>query len=331
MSVKINYETARFGRRCFANLLDFIFFGLTFMGLFLSARAIASASPGFAQPMAELETIRVESGLYHKNLMDGRVQDIVTYTRNANGNNGYSKWSESRQAIKTFIVYLGNHGRVGAQERVQQAYDVYRLSLNYGVPFVAFAEVDGVVEETQALKDAVTLTNRFENIYAPFIDNKLQAYLITEIPRYKELTQFASNVLFFGEIIPSYCLAGLLIYLLPTFIFRRGRMTFGKRLYKIGLVDRRLLVPKMGRSLARFSIFYFGELLLSLATFGIPFIISFSLMAFGKKRQGFPDYMLGLHEVDLSKEKIYFDKAEIRMEDISGHKKAVDFKVERID
>ena len=83
--------------------------------------------------------------------------------------------------------------------------------------------------------------------------------------------------------------------------------------------------------MARFAIFYFGELVLAPFTFGLPFIISFSLMAFSKKKQGFPDYMLKLHEVDLSKDKLYFDYAEISLESVNGSRGPVDFHATYID
>ena len=134
-----------------------------------------------------------------------------------------------------------------------------------------------------------------------------------------------SNILIFGEILPAYCLSGILIYLLPTFIFRRGRKTFGKAIYHIGVVDSRVLNCSLPRSLAKFSIFYFGELILSLFSFGLPFLVSFSIMVFSKKKQGFPDYMLGLEEVDTSEMKIFNDLVEIKLNEITPHKKAVDF------
>ena len=106
-------------------------------------------------------------------------------------------------------------------------------------------------------------------------------------------------------------------------------MTIGKWMYRIAVVDSRFLVPTWQRSLARFAIFYFGELLLAPVTFAIPFIVSFSLMAFTKKKQGFPDFMLRLHEVDVSETKVYFSKAEIRVDEIPGYRKPIDFQMEK--
>ena len=61
------------------------------------------------------------------------------------------------------------------------------------------------------------------------------------------------------------------------------------------------------------------------ASFGLPYIVSFSIMVFSKKKQGFPDYMLGLQEIDTSKSKIYNSMEEIQLDQITPHRKPVDF------
>jgi hypothetical protein len=139
---------------------------------------------------------------------------------------------------------------------------------------------------------------------------------------------YESKMIFYLELPVSYLSSGILVYLIPPLCFRRNRYTLGKLLYHVGLVDSRFLAVKGGRFMARFCIFYFGELVLSLFTFGIPYIISFSLMAFSKHKQGFPDYLLGLYEVDLSKSMIYYSAEEIAISGLSNAKKPVDFKPE---
>ena len=88
------------------------------------------------------------------------------------------------------------------------------------------------------------------------------------------------------------------------------------------------IAPSFWRFTARFAIFFFGELILSLFTFGIPYIISFSIMAFSKDKQGFPDYMLRLHEVDTSKANIYMDYVEAELKN-ELHGEAIDFRMEK--
>ena len=138
-------------------------------------------------------------------------------------------------------------------------------------------------------------------------------------------------MLLFADLLPAYLITGILVYYVPTLFFVRGRRTLGKALYQIGLVDSRVLNPTVARATARFAIFYLAELCLSLATFGIPYLISFSLMVFSKRRQGFPDYMLGLTEIDMSRTKIYKTMGEAEMDKINTYKEPVDFKVPNYD
>ena len=327
MAVNISYTKARFHRRCFACLLDFLFFALMFGLCFLSARAIVQSTPTYQSNETALLSIREESGMYHNYPETKRSIDIVSYIRDE-GFDGYNKWKRSRDAIDGFIKYCGDHGYPESMVKVQKAYDDYRLDARrtYKDQPMFVRDESGNIVESQAFIDMAPLAERFEQAYAPFIDNFCQAYLVSEIPAYNELVHYESNMLFFAEMIPAYAVAGLLIYLLPIFIFRRGRMTFGKRLYNIATLDSCLLVPKMGRTMARFSIFYFGELLLTPFTFGVPLLISFSMMAFTKNRQSLPDYFLNLVEVDATGNKVYFDKAEIRLSDLPGMGQAPNFK-----
>ena len=48
-------------------------------------------------------------------------------------------------------------------------------------------------------------------------------------------------------------------------------------------------------------------------------------MICSKNKQGFPDYILGLYEVDLSHDKIYRSYEEISLEGIVGEKEPIDF------
>ena len=332
MAINIAYHKPMFHRRCFANLVDFILFGFMFALLFLGARAIVTNSSTYIEADSALVQIRGDSGLYFVSSDKKETTDIVSYLQN-NNYDGYAKWNLSRKAIDTFIAYCGSNGYEGSQAKVQADYDAYRLDsrLTYKDIPMFIKEESGVIIENPKWVEACNLSTRFETAYAPYIDAKCQAFLVTEIPQYLDLTRYESNMLYFAELTPSYAVAGILVYFVPTLFFRRGRMTLGKAMYRIGLVDKRILVPKFGRSAARFGIFYVFELLLTPFTFGLPFLLSFSLMAFSKGKQGLPDYILGLNEVDVSDAKIYFDKVEIALEEITENKRPVDFKMEKYE
>ena len=128
------------------------------------------------------------------------------------------------------------------------------------------------------------------------------------------------------EIPIAFVSSVILTYFVPTLFFRRGRKTLGKALYQIGTVDSRYLSPTFWRNLAKWGIFL-AEMILGVASLGVVFIASFTMMAFSKNRQGFPDYMLGLQEVDTSRTKIYFNLVEIQLSNASSYKKGTDFRL----
>ena len=322
---EIHYTYARFHRRIFANLTDFLIFALTFAAFFAIIRAIVVVTPDYVAKEERMMTIRKDSGMYQQNT-EGKWFDTVSfYADSANGFTGFAKMVGAREAIDQFIVYVNDNVSPESADIVRKDYDSYRLNpkLAYqGKPY--FILQDGeIIRNPDCAANAETV---FTYAYAPFIDEHCQGYLITLIPEYLALTRWETTVFIAGEIVPAYLIAPILTYFVPTLGFRRGRATFGKKMYQIGLVDSRLLVPTFRRSLARFAILYFAEYLLAPFTFAIPFLVSASVMAFSKAHQGLPDYFLGLYEVDVSQNKIYFSREEILLSGAAESKKPVDFK-----
>ncbi len=321
---EIHYSLPRFHRRVFANLVDFLLFVFLFFLLFLSSRAAVTNLPSYVEKDEMLLSIRSDSGLYHVD--DKKSVDIVSYLDDeANQYTAYQKMQLSSKAIDSFIAYVADKASIEDGATIQKDYDSYRLdsALSYeGVPY--FVMDNGLIVRNKENKaDNETY---FLEAYAPYIDTNCQGYLLTLVPEYLELVKFEAYMLFFAEIPIAYLLSGVLVYLLPPLFFKRGRMTLGKAMYQIALVDSRLLSCSFSRYLARWSIFFFFELCLSLFTFGLPFFISFSMMAFTKGKQGFPDYLLGLSEVDASHEKIYRSYEEISLDGLEGEKEPIDFK-----
>ena len=326
-TVKINYNTARFHRRVLANLVDFALCALFFFSFFIGIRGIVTNIDPYKAREAELISIRLNSGMYMQYNDSGNLTDTVSFLSDSyNAYSGIAKVDIAKEKIDTFILYLETNVNAEAADKVRDSYHTFFLSdkmVYEGVPM--FIDNAGKIERNKDCKASADV--RFSKAYAPFIDEYCQGYLITLVPQYLDLVRFESNVLIYGEILPAYLIAPLLAYLLPMMVFKRGRQTFGKWMYRIGTVNKDLLIPSVPRTLARFAILYFAEYCLAPFTFAIPFLVSASLMGFSKKHQGLPDYILGLHEVDLSQAKIYFSREEIAVESVSGAKKAPDFEV----
>lgn len=340
---QVEYFQPKFWHRVMANFVDIFLFVIVFLGLFVGTRAVVQATPSYKANLNEMYNLRLESGLYTKVYSStGSTVDIVKYLEeqepvygdqfdieiDENGNPTEYLFGRNGKcvfAIKTFINFCKEECSEERYNDIVTYYSQGRLDATYdGVHL--FVEQEGKVVANESFSSTATnLKYYFSSFYKPFIEKKCLPFLSTNVSRYRQLVKNDYVSLLAIELPIAYTLAAILVYFVPPMFFRRGRMTLGKALYHVGLVDKRLLSPSIPRFLSRFAIFFFGELVLSLASFGIPYIISFSLMAFSKNRQGFPDYMLGLIEVDTSRSNIYLNYVEASLKN-ELHGKAVDFR-----
>ena len=335
-SVEITYSRPKLGHRILANLVDIFIFVITAILLFIGVRSIIQITPYYKGVMNRTYELQLESGLYVK--VDKEYQDIAYYIdkhiqlagSNFDGDDEEvpTKNGTASKAINTFITFTKDNAK---EERYNELVQYYKeQKLNAVVDNIhLYVEEDGEIQPNPVYASVASKrVLYYDYVFKPFIEKKCLPFLVTNIPEFRKLSRIDFNFLVFLELPVAYFLGAVLTYFVPGLFFRRGRMTLGKALYHIGLIDSRVLSPKIPRFLARFAIFFFGELLLSLFTFGIPYIVSFTMMAFSKNKQGFPDYMLKLYEVDTSKANIYMDYVEAQLKN-ELHGAPIDFKMEK--
>lgn len=343
--MRVEYTRPKFWHRCMANFIDFFLFVLAFLGLFIGTRAIVQNTSSYLKVQAEIDSIQLNCGLYMPAVADSTTTnniDIVYYIDN------YKKGTPAGEefdvdvddtpkfingmcvkAIKVFINYCQEHCSEARYNDLLTYYDNARLNTKLnGVNFFILDDSNNVVPNPTMIADKTKLKEFYNKVFKPFIEDRCIPFLSANVPGYHNLVRTDYRLLVYLELPVSYVLAAILIYFVPPLFFRRGRKTLGKALYHIGLIDQRLLSPTVPRFLVRFLILLFGELILSMFSFGIPYIISFSMMAFSKKKQGFPDYMVKLLEVDTSKANIYMDYVEAATKN-QLHGKAIDFNLEK--
>ena len=342
--VSINYTQPKFWHRVMANFIDFFLMLIFTVLFFISARSIVLATPHYQEVEQKISSIQLDCGLYVKDENENKNVDIVYHLNKANGlygsefdgvddegNEPKYKIGKIVAAINKFIAYCGQDDVVPADryEELLYYYDSMRLDAitDTGVHYF-IKDGDKIVPNETIASVAENRKLYYQNVYTPIIENRMLPFLASNVTEYREAFRVEFNYLVFLEIPVSYSLAAILVYFVPPLFFKRGRKTLGKAIYHIGLIDDRILSPSFARFTARFAILFFGELLLSLVTLGIPYIISFTMMAFSKKKQGFPDYMLHLYEIDTSKANIYIDYVEAELKN-ELHGEAIDFRMEK--
>ena len=343
--VSINYTQPKFWHRVMANFIDFFLFILFFFVFFVSTRSIVLLTPPYKQAEQTITEVRLDSGLYVKDVADNdNLVDIIYHINkycqvygnefNGKGEDGgepTGKNGKAVHAINKFIEYCSNPD-VSSHERYLELVDYYdsmrlEAKTSDGIHFF-IKDGDNIVPNETLAGNAEKRKLFYEEVYTPIIEKRCLPFLTSNVTKYREAYRLEFNFLMFMELPISYILSAILVYFIPALFFKRGRMTLGKAIYRIGLIDSRILSPSLGRFTLRFLIFLFGELVLSLFSLGIPYIISFSMMAFSKDKQGFPDYMLHLYEVDTSKSNIYMDYVEAELKN-ELHGEAIDFRMEK--
>ena len=342
--VSINYTQPKFWHRVMANFIDFFLLVVLTVLLFIGARSIVLATPHYQEAEQKISSIQLNCGLYVKDENENKNVDIVYYLNKADdlygsefdgvddeGNAPKYKIGKIVAAINQFIAYCGKDGVVPIDRynELIYYYDSMRLEAvtDTGVHYFV-KDGDKIVPNETLSSVAENRKLYYKNVYTPIVEDRMLPFLASNVTEYREAFRTEFNYLVFLEIPVSYSLAAILVYFVPPLFFKRGRKTLGKAIYQIGLIDDRILSPSFARFTARFAILLFGELLLSLVTLGIPYIISFSMMAFSKKKQGFPDYMLHLYEIDTSKANIYMDYVEAQLKN-ELHGEAIDFRMEK--
>ena len=346
--VSVNYTQPKFWHRCMANFIDFFLMLCMFFLLFIAARAIVMVTPDYKKTDNRIAEIQVESGLYVEDAASNKIVDVIYYIDKVTltyGDefDGKNKTDETKTpegkigkivaAINQFIAYCGDSEKPAApKERYEELvsyYDSIRLDTlsSDGVHYFV-KDGDNIIPNETLASDSTKRVSYYKDVYVKYIEKTCLPFLTSNVTEYRQLYRVEFNYLVFLELPVAYALAGILVYFVPPLFLKRGRKTLGKAIYHIGLIDDRMLSPSFARFTARFAIFFFGELVLSLATLGIPYIISFSLMAFSKHRQGFPDYMLHLYEIDTTKANIYMDYVEAELKN-ELHGEAVDFRMQK--
>ena len=271
--------------------------------------------------------IHLNSDLY-KIDNTGKIYSVVSYYNHYQLNTTTQEKNKLREHIDNFIVFISNEYGEESKEEIQKMYDDFRLNDNMkedGIPYFIVSD-NKIIENNNSENNNITPTD-YVNIYTNFIDNTCNGYLLSIDKTLYEYTSFLSKTIIFWELIPTFFFSGILTWLVPPLVFKRGRKTIGKLIYKISAVNSKYLNLSIGKTIARFSIFFFGIITLSFVTLGVPMIISFSMMAFSKQKQSFPDYMLGIYEVNTSEDKVYFSKEEIISEYLNKDNSAEEFKM----
>lgn len=349
--VKVEYDRPTLIHRVLANFLDILLFAGVTIGCFIGSRAIVQSTSMYKNNDYQIRKIELASGLYinedrtNGSAIDTRGYDIDEYQYGDSvvlmtswlpkqDNLTYENIiNRCERSISKFADYMGTI-EASYTDEIKEFVNKKKLEKTGNVAghehfFIKNEETNEIfIPVNESGIPYYSYQTYFDEFYRLIMDNNLvDDYLTKKVPNFKDYLSNEGKYIILIEFPSAFILAGILVYFIPPLFFRRGRQTLGKALYRIGLVDSNIFSPTLPRFTARFLIFLFAELVLSIVTFGAPFIISFTMMLCTKNKQGFPDYLLGLNEIDCNTAKIYYNKIDALSDKASVYKDAPDFKL----
>ena len=308
---EIEYYRPKFTRKLAASFMDAFIFSLLSLLFVVISKAIGDITPTYKQNSSELDTIKLDSGLFLED-NDGLVRDVVTIYNLDTETNSSVVEKEVVNSINNFFTYVDNNLNHELYESMIKEFDELRLDqkLIYsyeGNTYKLFIQKDGKVVKNN---EVVVPSKSYISFYKDYIDNYALGYFHSKIDRVVTLEKYFSYVMAI-EVIVGVLVGSIINYYVFPLIFRRNRYTLGRLTYKIGLVNKDVLHVSFGQFTLRFLIIFFLEIALSFVTFGIPIIFSFTMSLVTKKKQYFHDYLLGIEEVDLQDNQVYYSKDEV--------------------
>lgn len=308
---EIEYYRPKFTRKLAASFMDAFIFSLLSLLFVVISKAIGDVTPTYKQNSSELDTIKLDSGLFLED-NDGLVRDVVTIYNLDTETNSSVVEKEVVNSINNFFTYVDNNLSHELYESMIKEFDELRLDqkLIYsyeGNTYKLFIQKDGKVVKNN---EVVIPSKSYISFYKNYIDNYALGYFHSKIDRVVTLEKYFSYVMAI-EVIVGVLVGSIINYYVFPLIFRRNRYTLGRLTYKIGLVNKDVLHVSFGQFTLRFLIIFFLEIALSFVTFGIPIIFSFTMSLVTKKKQYLHDYLLGIEEVDLQDNQVYYSKDEV--------------------
>jgi RDD family. len=315
---RIEYEYPHFSYVAFSNLLDFLLCTLLCLMIFIGTKTIAENTNSYTKTNEDFDTLKVESNLYLLSEDKSRIQDIVTFY-NASSNYSQSEMeSDLSSRIDGFILFMESNASQSDYLVIKATYDDFRVSdsLTYnGLSY--FVINDGVISKNSAAE--IPSKEYVENVYKYYIDNYALGQFVSKCEEALNYQKYFSNCLFFIEIPIAFISSIIIYFYIIPLCLSRGKKTIGKLVFHIATLNSKFLSPKFWQFTLNFVIFFLLECCLSVVSFLIPFIISFSMAAFGKKKQNFHNYLTNFYLVDCSTLKIYKSKDEIVKDDLIVH------------
>lgn len=296
-SKELVYSPASFGKRIAAFVLDALLLLFAALTLFTLLNMGVQEMPFSKSNYETRSNIQNESGLY----VDGTL--ISTYVNEDAAN--LSSYREKKDFLSDRLEKFYTLDAFFSDTSKHDEYSERRLEYKYEGTNL-FIENNGKIEETSGNPQY------FYDFYVSEVENYALPCLYSN-DEYANTTVVYLLTMIVEFIIAMTLSAIIFLLVLPLTVFRRGRQTLGKKLFKISLLSVKAVNIKTSQYILRFIFIYFVYILLGFFSFLIPELLSLAMLAFSKRRQNLVDYVFNHYQVDSTNKEIYLDIADYYM------------------
>ena len=288
----LEYSKARIYQRVFSFFIDL--FLAVLLGMIINSLCglVTSVVPKYQEVLQERIVLQDQSGLFDEN------QKLWTLSLEGSD----MTIQEKKELLSTRLDEFYHNDVFFEDDTFYQSYQKRKSEAVNEKGELLFQLISGSYVEKDFSDDV------YYSFYQKEFENYASAALSHNV-RFAELSNLIVRISVI-EIVLSMSVGFALSFVIVPLILKRGRKTIGMYLFKISLVGGDALNVRGKILLFRNVLLLLIGYWLTIFTFGIPWLVSLTMMTFSKTGQDFFDYMSGTYVVSTKDKDIYLDYAE---------------------
>lgn len=288
----LEYSKARIYQRVFSFFIDL--FLAVLLGMIINSLCglVTSVVPKYQEVLQERIELQDQSGLFDEN------QKLWTLSLEGSD----MTIQEKKELLSTRLDEFYHNDVFFEDDTFYQSYQKRKSEAVNEKGELLFQLISGSYVEKDFSDDV------YYSFYQKEFENYASAALSHNV-RFADLSNLIVRISVI-EIVLSMSVGFALSFVIMPLILKRGRKTIGMYLFKISLVGGDALNVRGKTLLFRNVLLFLIGYWLTIFTFGIPWLVSLTMMTFSKTGQDFFDYMSGTYVVSTKDKDIYLDYAE---------------------
>ena len=293
---EVEYSKAKLYKRWFSSIIDLMLMLLVGLIFFALSSFISTKFPSYISMVNERNEIQQKTSIYDSNgdlIILSVEKSSDTYDQKKTTlNNVIEEFYNDSTIFNSDVSYYSSYQDRKKEAKNNSGYNLFKLD----------ESTNTYVEKNDILAED------YYNFYYKEISN----YLVNDLSlnsRYKEITNTIVRISIICLVI-GMTISFLIFFLLIPLLLKRGHQTIGMYLFKISYISVDALNLTYKQFFIRVLLEFLIGYVLSIFTFGVPLIVSITMMQLSKSGQDFFDYVTNTYVVDSSKKDVYLDYSE---------------------